>query len=111
MIEQRMRQRFPMRLRAEWHAENGVGTEFHSGEAINLSSTGVYLVGSAGSLQAGQRIEISVWIPVAGGEPTRLSGSGRIVRVENGTNQRPGLAVALDRLNWLRTEEELLTAT
>ncbi|MFQ5926545.1 MAG: PilZ domain-containing protein [Terriglobia bacterium] len=106
MRERRARQRFPLRLRVHWRHGNGQSEEVHSGETLNLSSTGVYLLPGESTLAAGQRIEVSVRLPVAAaGAGTCLSGSGQVVRVDSQSREQVRVAVALDRMRWLRWDE------
>ncbi|MBI4462246.1 MAG: PilZ domain-containing protein [Acidobacteria bacterium] len=105
-MERRASQRFPLRLQAAWRQQLAAAAAVESGETVNLSSSGVLLLARERSLAAGQCVEIFVWLPVADGETACLSGSGRVVRVEAQSRDRQGVAVALQRLDWCRPEDD-----
>jgi len=107
VIERRARQRFPLRLRLVVRNLNHNEAEPQAGETLNVSSTGVYLLARKQSFVAGGRVEVSMWLPVGGPTgATCLQGLGRVVRLEPqaGEEEKVGMAIALERINWLRVD-------
>lgn len=103
MIERRARQRFPLELRAEWRTGNGRNAPAQAGRTLNVSSSGLYLLGQQSRPKSGEGVQVAVWFPGASrGERVWLKGTGRVLRVEARPKTEFGFAVALDRRDWLR---------
>ena len=105
MTERRARQRFPLRLRLVVRNLNHIEAEPQAGETLNVSSTGVYLLAGKQSFAAGGRVELSMWLPVGGPTgSTCLQGLGRVVRLDPQAGEKVGIAIALERIEWLRLD-------
>lgn len=104
-MERRAQQRFPLRLRALVRNLRHNGFDQQASETVNVSSRGLYLLAREPSFVTDGRVEVSVWLP-AGGHTgsTCVQGSGRVVRVEPQAGEKVGIAVALERVSWLRVE-------
>jgi len=111
MNERRARQRFPLRLRTQWRRWSGRPDQTWPGQTLNVSSSGLYMLTPERALKTGERVEISVWLPLSGRpEGKCLTGSGRVIRVEPRAAGEIGVAIAMDRLGWLRGEVDLTAA-
>lgn len=110
VAERRTEQRYPLQLQVDLRSPSGEAASAYDWQTCDISATGLYVRGDAGSLEEGSRVQLTVRLPVrADGGAVDLRGVGRVVRVDRAADPEVGVAVSFDQIQFSEDDLESIT--
>lgn len=109
MSERRIHERFALQLRVDLRQPDGAEST-HQAVTEDICASGFYVAEGPPALREGSHVEVVLWLPMGTEDKyAGLRGLGRVVRVDRGPGEKAGVAVRLDRVDFVPEDVKTFT--
>lgn len=110
MAERRAWRRYPLQLEVDFRTLGKGAVATTNGLTRDISTMGIYLSGLPESVEEGSQVDLAIRLPAqAGGRKSEVRGVGRVLRVDNRSGDKVGVAVQFVRVDLTAEELESIT--